>query len=130
MRAVLKLECIGDDGDQAMRGYTALVRRIAPHSPDAEKAHSRQPWVARITGRDARYGFARKFQEGQKDYSQANSVGSRGVYLYFALSDGIYEVKENTSWKHTQSYFIRVTGSAYETITKEQVEECLKTLSE
>lgn len=54
----------------------------------------------------------RDFLDGKKDYSQANSVGSRGVYLFYVLRPGIvYEVHALTSWSGSEQYFCRVEGS-------------------
>ena len=69
-----------------------------------------KPWVARLLGLDDVYGFKREFMHGHRDYSRATR--SRGVYEYFALEPGIYEVNERISWKHTRRYFIMVTDDA------------------
>jgi len=125
MRAVLKLEIIGDN----YYAYLAAKKRgEAKTSRSAERygellgRDKSRPWVARITGRDPKYGLAREFVKGQKDYSQANSVGSRGVYEYFALKDGsIYEVNARETWKRTRRYFIRVENTEITEISKEEV---------
>lgn len=80
-----------------------------------------KPWVARITGRDPVYGYARQFMRGQKDYSQANSIGSRGVYLYYALESGVYEVNRRVSWKRSRRYFIRVEDAQIAEIDEQEV---------
>src|SRR5690606_23131495 len=79
-----------------------------------------KPWVARLDGLDHKYGFRRTFLEGQKDYRDANSGGSRGVYVYYALRPGIYEVNERVTWKRVRRYFIRVVGSEIHEISKDE----------
>ena len=48
-------------------------------------------------------------QKGFVDYSEANSVGSRGVYNIFLLyGNRIYEVKQPISWKKSRHYYCRI----------------------
>lgn len=132
MRAVIGLEWMAEDMDAASRRVRATYR--AAYVPDAVtdllRAPSRRPWVARITGRDPRYGYARAFVRGQVDYSQANSVGSRGVMLYFALeSDAYYQVHANVSWSRMERYCIHTDAAgAYQRVAEQEVEEWLRTL--
>jgi len=119
--AVLKLEFIGENRDAKCRLMDAQLKALGVDLGYT----SDKPWVARITGLDAKYGLARQFLRGQKDYSQANSVGSRGVYLYFALKDGFYEVYEHLTWKRARRYFIRVENMEITEITREEVEQWL-----
>lgn len=105
MRAILRLEAIGDD--------TAFITK-------------RRPWVARLTGLDDQYTFKREFIQGQKDYSQGNSVGSRGVYLYYALPDGVYEVNAPVSWKRDDRYFCYVEDTVITRMTKDEAMAWLK----
>lgn len=129
MIAVLPLEIIGDN-------YYAYKRDLANgkarENPRIEKygemmgRDKSRPWVARITGLDDKYGFKREFQRGQRDYSKANSIGSRGVYEYFALPTGIYEVHERLTWKRTRRYFIRIEQAEIMEISREEVESCLR----
>jgi hypothetical protein len=128
MLAVLALEIIGDN-------YFAYKRDLANgkarENPRVERyaemmgRDKARPWVARIVGFDKKYGFKREFQRGQRDYSKANSIGSRGVYEYFALKPGIYEVHERLTWKRTRRYFCRVQEAEIIEINREEVEECL-----
>ncbi len=124
MRVVLKLELIGDN-------YYAAKRE----APDSQKYRARyaemlgrdksRPWVARLTDLDPVYGFKREFVKGQKDYSLANSIGSRGVYVYYPLKSGLYEVHERLTWKRTRRYFIRVQDAKITEIAREEVLRCL-----
>lgn len=89
----------------------------------------RNPWVALIRGRPGQY--RREYLRGQKDYSQANSVGSRGVYLTFWLEDGrIYEVFRRLSWSRTSQTFCRVQDGAFIPMTRVEVDAWLSDPSE
>ncbi len=129
MRAVLKLEFIAEN-------YFAYKRRSQHQSEDVDRhtplryadylgRDASRPWVAQLTGRDKQFGFARTFVSGQIDYSQANSTGSRGVFLYYPLRDGVYEVNERTSWRSVRRYFLRVENGHSREIQREEVERCL-----
>ncbi len=86
------------------------------------------PWVAKITGISKKYGYEREFMECKKDYSDANRAGSRGVYFYWVLDDGIYEVQELRPRKKPLRYFIETTGrgkTGIETIEESRVKACL-----
>jgi len=124
--AVIRLELIGDN-------YFAYKRQAKQEHKPSERygeylgRDQSRPWVARLTGLDAKYGFAREFVHGQRDYSQANSVGSRGVYEYIPLKDGVYEVNERLTWKRARRYFIRVQDAQITEISRDEVMECLNT---
>ncbi len=84
------------------------------------------PWVARLTGFDKQFVFARQFVRATYDYTYARKSGGRGIYLYFALPPGVYEVFEVLSWKHDQRYFVEVSGDgAVHERTLEETIECL-----
>lgn len=121
MYSVLKLEYIGEGNEAEARFYQMCLRE-AGGPMGYFQFKSAKPWVARITGRDPKYGFARQFVRGQIDYSQANSKGSRGVYLYFTLSPGVYEVYARLSWKRSKRYFVRANDDGTkDEISKEEV---------
>lgn len=129
MRALFKIELIGDNIRREARNIvndlTPAVGRAAAEA-FMGKDPSR-PWVARIDGLDPRYGLARTFVHGTRDYSRANSVGSRGVWECFALEPGLYEVFHRVSWHRARRYFIRVTeDGSYHEISREEVEACLR----
>lgn len=117
MRATKSLEYIGENSDAYARTANKMAKRVGVDLG----IKSNRPWIARITGTDPTYGLARTFLEGQIDYSQANSVGSRGVYLHFFLEDGVYEVSEHVSWKRTRRYFIVVHNIQVSEIPREEV---------
>jgi len=54
----------------------------------------RPAWVARIIGFQPDGREIRQFLRGRRDYSQATSTGSRGIWIHYLLDDGIYEVNE------------------------------------
>lgn len=129
MLAVLKLEIIGDNYHTYRRDRAKGQAREVPHMEryaDMLGRDKKQPWVAHITGFDEKYKFEREFLRGQRDYSRANSTGSRGIYEYFALTAGVYEIHARVSWRRTRRYFIRVTGTEITEISREEVERCLR----
>ena len=111
--ATLKLELIGDDSDQRLRVMHAEVASVGNDEwTEALRPPPNNTWVAEITGRDARYGYARRFLGGPKDYSESNGIGSRGVYRYFELESGkLYEVKERVSWSRSRRYWCTVNDA-------------------
>jgi hypothetical protein len=130
MRAVLRLEVIGDNYlqhqkliNQGKAQWPQNLREMVKVIRYGQRRF--RPWVARLRGLDEKYGFAREFVVGMRDYSLANSIGSRGVYEYFALEDGIYEVNECVKLGHSRRYFIRVESTQIIEISREEVEECL-----
>lgn len=109
MKAILKLEAIGDDMHSIIDLHRRRVNEAVPGLGDATFGRPNQPWVAEITGPDPTYTYQRRFVRGKKDYSKANSKGSRGVYLWFLLESGrVYEVNERKTWSTTERYFCRV----------------------
>jgi hypothetical protein len=79
-----------------------------------------RPWVARITGLDATYGFERDFVTPFRDYRNASRSG-KGTVLCFFLRPGVYEVKEIVSAKYHVRRFCTVLddGSARDTYPEE-----------
>jgi hypothetical protein len=123
MPASICLEAIGDDATQMHR----LYGRVLDDSFGSGIGNSllgraaRRCWVARITGLDKRYGFRREFIRGQTDYSQANSIGSRGVFIWYHLADsGLYEIKAPQSWRSSRRYFARVVDNRVVEISRER----------
>ena len=87
-----------------------------------------RPWAAHLIGLDTRWGFQRVFVKGVYDYTHARGKrGGRGIYIYFALAPGLYEVYYPISWRHERRYFVSVDprGDIHE-IPREKVVECLK----
>ena len=111
---VLSLEIIGENYDVPLFG----IRR-------------HKPWVAEITGVDGKYGMARTFLRGPRDYSAANSVGSRGVYRHYCLSEGkYYQVQETRSWRAVERYYCTVRKGAIVRVNSEEIAAWLDRLWE
>lgn len=121
---VLKIEVFGDDVAQYHRVVTAALPRLLARHLDP--MIYRKPWVAEIIGLDKQYGFARSFLHGRKDYSLANGIGSRGVYLWYDLeSSRIYEVKEQKTWRAWDRYYCRVEANQLIRMDRDEVLRCL-----
>lgn len=127
MTTLLGLEAIGDDAVQYNRLSVMKVRETLGNSfAEHVDARPRRPWVAEIIGRHPTYRYERRFLHGRKDYSRANGVGSRGVYLYYHLEPGrVYEVNELLSWSRSDRYFCQVVGGRVERLDDDEVERCL-----
>lgn len=83
--------------------------RIALRIEDIGNPFRRRAWVAEIVGYEDKFYYARRFLRPVVDYSDANSVGTRGVYRYYWLELGkIYDVSEPLTWRKTDRYFCRV----------------------
>jgi hypothetical protein len=126
LRAVLKLELIADDFfwhqkrglfDKNFQKWLRYAKRLGPNKSST--------WVARLIGLDEKFTFKREFVQPERDYSQANSTGSRGIYGYYALPPGIYEVNERVTWRRVRRYFIKVDEAEYKEIDREDVIKCL-----
>ena len=125
MRAVLKLEAIGDNYFAYRRFRERINPQMERHVWQMTKRGMR-PWVARITDLDDHYGYQREFVEGIRDYTYATSTGARGIYIYYALKPGLYEVNERISWQHSRRYFCRVVDDDIEEIPETEVLRCLQ----
>lgn len=65
--------------------------------------------------------------KGQVDYSQANSVGSRGVYVFYFLKEGrIYHISSPKSWKKIDEYYCFVKKGKIIRLSFEQVLRCFE----
>jgi len=114
MRAVIKLELIGDNYQQH-RKLIECGDVPTPHIREYVRVlrygHKKlRPWVARLTGLDEQFGFKREFVHSARDYRDARGIGMRGIYEYFALSGGLYEVNECIKLGAARRYFILVNG--------------------
>lgn len=64
---------------------------------------------------------------GQVDYSQANSVGSRGVYVFYFLEENrIYHVSSPKSWKKIDEHYCFVKKGKIIRLSFKQVIKCLE----
>ncbi|NLW48787.1 MAG: hypothetical protein GXY86_15850 [Firmicutes bacterium] len=123
MKAILEIELIGDNIVQEMRMWTRLGNDLIPGSGSATFGSCPPSgWVAEITGFDLQYKYARTFLKFKKDYSRANSKGSRGVYAEYILEEEkIYDVKDSK-----QRYFCKVDNWQIVLINESEVREWLK----
>lgn len=135
MIAVVGIEAIGDDARTAEREFSLRHQRRSLASFGARLGaavresirYEERPraWVAKITATCPRYGLAREFMRFKRDYSTANSIGSRGVYQWYELPPGVYEINAPQSWKHADRYFARSERGKVVRITRAEVDEWL-----
>jgi len=80
-----------------------------------------KPWVAEIKINGKK--ISRKFLKLHKDYREANSKGSRGIFSYFVLSENIiYEIND----LQTKRYFAVVNNNKVSELNRKEVEEWQK----
>jgi len=119
---VFKLECFDDDVREAMRRFNEMpehlkgqILRRAPWALGFLPNLPPTPWVARVRGGRLR------FVKPHKDFSEANSSGSRGVLKVWMLRQGTtYEINETfPSGRSSRfrgsvegGYFVRVQNTA------------------
>lgn len=133
MIAMVGIEAIGDDARTrgslrrnhavSQRALYASAGRIRAQMVDAMRYEERpRAWVARITGLDTRHGLARAFLPFKRDYSEANSLGSRGVFQWYEIPDGwLVEVNAPQSWKHADRYFARSERGRLVRMTRDEL---------
>lgn len=129
MKAVLKIEAIGDNCDQFIRFNKCMLNDAMPGLGDLTIGKIPVSYfVAEVVGFSNKYKYKRRFLNAKKDYTHANSVGSRGVYLYYFLESGkIYDIKQPISWRRTLRYFCKVAELGdIENLTEQEVTEWLK----
>lgn len=131
MRAVLKLEIIGDNYQWAARNSVDTSRLPTKHMIEVIRFGRKElrPWVARLTQLNDRHGFDREFLTGMRDYSLANGSGSRGIYEYWALPEGFYEINECVKLGVNRRRFVRVVGAEILDITREEAIACLQNIT-
>ena len=82
-------------------------------------------WVDHVTGIGPQQIIKQRIR-GNVDYSQANSVGSRGVYEYFFLQEQeVYHVSSPETWKRADQYFCRIDQGEIVRMSMEEVVEWL-----
>lgn len=145
MIAMIGLESIGDDADhrarvRVERGFSRdhlPLDRFQGRRSDFGRAmrdsirYEDRPraWVARITGRSARFGLERDFLPFKRDYAEANSTGSRGVYKWYEVPEGwVVEVNAPTSWEKADRYFARSQRGKLVRMTREELDHWLDAL--
>ena len=127
MKAVLKLELFEDDFFWAQRKKAKMDPRVWEMRMKRLGPDKSPSWVARVRGvSEDGLRFDRQFVNGTRDYSEANSIGSRGVFCYYPLGDGVYEVNDRYKWGKVRRYFLLVQDGQKREITKEEAIQCLR----
>lgn len=101
------MEAIGDDRSAYLRSWAKSSKPFTKREILAYQLggpHLR-PWVARIEGMNEEGNLQRSFIAAQKDWSGANGTGSRGIWLYYFLEPGLYEINHRLKWKRADRYF-------------------------
>jgi hypothetical protein len=132
MKATLGLEYFGEGLNAEVKLYSAIMDGAQAGLGRAVTGSTgnRRPWVARITGKDPKYGLRREFLPSNLQRKRQNSNASRGVELWFLLEAGqLYEVKHHVSWRTTDRYFCTATESGeVKRLTTQEAEAWLKNL--
>jgi len=128
----IKIERIGDNNQEYFSLWDKVLSDLIPGLGNA--VIGKPPalaFCAEITGLHPKFKFERKFLKPNRDYSQANRIGSRGVFDYYNLEEGkIYDIKAPRTWKHTDRYYCRVMKESIVRMDESEVIECLKNRSE
>jgi hypothetical protein len=141
MIAMIGLEVIGDDARDRKRRRArsgtsdklAFRRamssgRLGEMMRDAIRQEGAPVgWVARITGRDPKYGFAREFLRGSVSFRDVeDELGARGVYRWYELEEGaFFEVNAPLSWTSADRYFCRSERGRVVRMTREEIDAAL-----
>lgn len=117
---VLKLERFSDDQRAFFNSHSKIYGEIIGNFQSTS-------WVSEITDFDKKFKYKRVFVNGQWDYSEANSIGSRGIFVYYHLEENkIYDVKSQTSWNNFDRYFCQIKNGEIVKITEKEVDEWVK----
>ena len=95
---------------------------------DGNPAVPNRAWVRWIRYLHPIDGFVYDTLKPQLDYSRANSIGTRGVYAYYILTENaLYEISAPLSWKRVDHYYCRIANDEIIRMTRDEVFKCLKT---
>lgn len=124
MKAFVEIELFGENVRQSCKLYSQITNDLVPGLGD--DTFDKLPpsgWVAELTGFDPKYKYTRKFLKHNKDYSRANSKGSRGIFAEYILESGkIYDIKDDRL-----RYFARVTDNGdVKSMSESEVKEWVK----
>lgn len=131
MKTALRLEFIGASAWDALRQFESLERMAGIGRCDRKSRPFDRPGPCVLRCYKADDGEIRhEIVHGKRDYSRANSKGTRGVYLNYILEeDELYLVKSPDSWRSTSVYFAAVdTGGKVVKVTNEDALEWLNAL--
>ena len=109
----LELELIGDNTDHLMRSAQRLLNTAGRRLGD--RAMGEPPLACSVHEMMRRPDgtVTRRLLSFQRDYSRANSVGSRGVYACYLLTPGhVYRIHHRTSWRSARTYYAVLRAGA------------------
>ncbi len=84
-----------------------------------------EPWVDRLTGLQEGH-FRRERVRGLRDYTHASCTGARGIFIWYFLAPGLYEINQRVSWNKARRYFVQSEGGILTERTYHEVLQCLK----
>jgi hypothetical protein len=127
MKAILEIELFNDGTRQELKMWKNIGNAYVPGLGTITfGGMPPSGWVAEITGFDPKYKYARTFLKFKKDYSRANSKGSRGIFAEYILEEGkIYDVEQQVTWKRSKRYFCTVKDWKIVEIDEMEVILCL-----
>jgi hypothetical protein len=127
---LLKIECIGDNISSQCKFYTKQINSMISGLGSLVFGETPERYSVYEVYYDRKnYSIKKVKLYPKKDYSKANSVGSRGVYAFYFLENGkMYEVKEPTSWRNTEHYFCKIENNELLRMTPEEAIKCLRNI--
>lgn len=129
MLTMVKIELFNDNLTQHFEFNKRLANHLFPGVGEIVFGKYQSSFfVAEIIGVDYKYTFKRLFINGKKDYSNSNSKGSRGIFMYYFLdSSKIYDIKRQVSWKKTERFYCKFNNNGEVVkITEDEVFKCIK----
>ena len=111
MKATIGLELFGDNNRQRLEAERRMINELSPGLGDQVIGQDPDSiWIAEIIGYNDRSEYQRRYLRGRRDYTKANSKGSRGVFMWYILEAGkTYEVSSRASWSRMDRYFCIVS---------------------
>lgn len=97
--------------------------RLVRHRYLRKFTGNEKPWVARIVGTCDRYGLDREFVRPHRDYRDASISLRSGLYHWYFLDDGYYEIRAVLSCTRRRRYFARVVNGLITEVEREEVVE-------
>lgn len=90
MKAFIEIEHRESKLGYKTKQISRAVHSVYPDLSNQIQPPSQSSWVAEIIGAHPVYKYNRKFLNGHKSYTRANSLGTKGVYTEYILSSGKY----------------------------------------
>lgn len=129
MKATIGLEHIGANIYNDMRALDETFAALGFRVDMTGEYPYRGPAVAEMY-RDGAGDLHAHWLAGKRDYTRANSKGSRGIKVWYTLEENrLYWVREPRSWRHVAEYYAAVTpeGGVYY-LSEEEANEWLSAL--